>query len=136
MQRTGFHPLFLAGLIGSFIFGSSFLVDLIKVYFEDQNIYWTPAKLSLSLDDTGNSFQFFIQKEGLKKLVSSETLYLREDEGVYKPVTFGDIKIRMNNWNEQKSSILGRAVFTGFFFGSSMCMLIIGAVIKRKELPV
>ncbi len=128
MKRTGFHPLFLAGLIGSFIFGSSFFVDLIKVY-------WTPEKMSLNIEDTGNTFQLFIHKKDLKKLVSGGSLSIVEEDGVSKPVRTGDIKIRLNNWYEQKSSILGRAVFTGFFFGCSISMLIIGAIINRKQSP-
>lgn len=133
MKGTGFHPLFLAGLIGSFIFGSSLLVDLFKVYFEDQNIYWTPEKMSLKLEETGNSFQIFIQKEELKKMIANGSLYVLGDEGTYKSIKVDEMKIRLNNWYEVKSSILVRSVFTAFFFGISISMLIIGAIIKRRE---
>jgi hypothetical protein len=128
MKTKSINPLIIIGLIGFFTLGSSFFVDIYRAFYGKNDIYWTHQEMKLTIESTKNDFQLFIAGKLLQDHLSDKTIYAIDKNGSQYPVVAEDINIRLNNWNKVKSKILTKAIFTGFAFGITLTLLIIGLV--------
>lgn len=126
MKRMILNPLLMIGMIGIFTVGTNFGVQLYRVFYGNQGIWWTAKTMPLSIDETKNSFELFITNKSLYSHISDGTLLVLSDNGHYNAVLSSDITARINNWNQVKSSILTNSLLSCFFFSVSFTMLIIG----------
>jgi hypothetical protein len=137
MKPKSINPLFLIGLIGFFIFGGSFFIDIYSAFYGDKDIYWTHQEMKLPIETTRNDFEIFIAGKSLQNHLSDKTIYMTDKNGMQYPVVAEDINVRLNNWNKIKSTILTKTTFTGVGFGITLTLLIIGLVQtftqKRKD---
>lgn len=126
MKTKSINLFLYLGLIGFFTIGSSFFVDLYKVFYDEKDIYWTHQSMKLPIEDTSNNFQLFVSGKHLQNHLADKTLFTVDKGGVNYPVVSKDITVRLNNWDKVKSRILTKTVFTGFTFGIVLTLLIIG----------
>ncbi|MDH5297477.1 MAG: hypothetical protein OEV91_00475 [Desulfobulbaceae bacterium] len=121
-------PLLFIGLIGTLVTGSIFFMQYGRATWGDQNIWWTPRPLAVSLADTRQEFELLINDELLQKHIQHQTLMVMDVNGGSYPVTKEDIRVRLNNWYKVKASLLNAAVLTAFLLGVSVTCLILGAI--------
>ena len=127
-MKRRFNELLIIGLTGTIFFGSLFAGDYLGASESNKDNWWTPMSMALSLDQTRPEFELYLKKELLQKHIEKGTLLVANDGGNPSKLISGDIKIRLNNWNKVKAEKLKYAVFTAFFLGASIALLIIGLI--------
>lgn len=125
MHKT-MNPLLLIGMIGVFVFGAHLLTQLARSFWEDQNIWWTPKQMALSLDQSRQHFELYVRDTLLQEHCERNTLLALDAEGNPHPVQAGDIAVRVNNWNSVNASFLRAAIPTTFLSGVSLTCFILG----------
>ena len=75
MPKKSFNPVLLAGLLGVFTVGTSFIVSVCNVSFGDRDIWWTHRGMRVTMEETRNEFELFIAGKPLKKHLASGTLF-------------------------------------------------------------
>ncbi|MCW6035365.1 hypothetical protein K4A83_03625 [Spirulina subsalsa FACHB-351] len=128
MSRQPINPFLLIGLSGFFTLGSQLFIDLYRVFYQDSTIYWTHQSMPLSLEQTENNFQLLIAGKSLNRHLSEQTLYGVDNQGRQYPIVAQDISVRLNNWPQVKANLLLKTTLTGFAFGITMTLLILGCV--------
>lgn len=119
------NPLLLIGGVGLLTVGSQLLVVLYRAYWGADDIWWTPAALMLSLEETQGDFEVFVAGEPLGEQLAAGSLAVSKG-GVARPVAVQEISVRLNNWQKVKSSFLGHATYMSFLFGASCALLAVG----------
>ena len=109
MKQTKFNALLLIGTLGAFVWGVHFGIQLYRAYGADQNIWWTARTMPLSIEETKDSFEFFISGKSVHEHLSNGTLMLADSDNNHVLVSSADIAIRLNNWHKVKSSLLAHA---------------------------
>lgn len=122
------NSLLVTGLIGAVIFGAGFVSTIYRSFWGEEDIWWTPMEMALSIEETSNSFEMYIAGELLQKRLSEGTLLGIDKDGIKYPVVSKDISIRLNNWNKVRASILVNSILTAFLLGISVTMLVTGLV--------
>ncbi len=120
------NQLLWIGLTATFIFGSSFLADILEAFSGDDTIWWTHQEMKLPLEQTKNHFELYINGKLLQQHLSDKTLITADSSGRNSLVTPKDIAARLNNRDAVKSSILSRAIVSGFASGVAVTVLITG----------
>jgi len=143
MRRINlFNSWFLYGLAGVCISGSMFFSSYGQALRGgDDNIWWTPRAMALSLEDTRDDFSVLIAGHTLKQHVDREALLLKiiyndnqtKNDNKIEVIKAKDISFRINNWNKTKITLLQHAVLSAFFFGASVMSLIVGIVCAAKK---
>ena len=136
MNKNSINPFLLIGLLGFFTIGSSFFVAVYGAFYGNKDMYWTHQSLKLPLEATGNDFQVYISGKLLQKHLTENTIFVSENNGKQFPVVPKDVSVRLNNWNKAQARILTKAIFTGFAFGITLTLLIIGVIqtfTKKKQ---
>lgn len=128
MSLKRINPYLWIGLIGLFTIGTSYLIDIYKVFWGRDEIYWTPGSMKLPVEMTTDEFQLFIDEKPLQNHITDRTLYYMDREGVQYTVTENSIGIQLNNWKNEKANILTKAAFTGVAFGVVLTLLVLGLV--------
>ncbi|WP_017302994.1 hypothetical protein [Spirulina subsalsa] len=128
MSRPPINPFLLIGLSGFFTLGSHLFIDLYRVFYEDPTIYWTHQAMPLSLEQTEQNFQLFIAGKNLNRHLSEKTLYALDSEGRPYSIVPEDVTVRVNNWPQVKANLLTKTTFTGFAFGITITLLLLGGV--------
>jgi len=129
------NTLICIGLTAATMIGSSFAVDIYRVFRGDEGIWWTHRELKLPLEETKDVFELYIGGKLLRKHLADRTLYSVDKDGNHYPVVSRDVTVRLNNWEKTKASILTRAVVTGVGFGAAIALLITGVIqaVRREE---
>ena len=122
------NPLLFIGLIDVVTIGNSLYADLMLVFYGDHGIYWTHKDKPLPLEKTGDRFTVFIGKKPLQDHLQGKTFFAADGELVPYPVLTKDVTVRVNNWPSVKAEILTRTTFTGFAFGVTLTLTIVGLV--------
>ena len=125
-MKTKLNPFLLIGMIGVFTCGSQFAAKYIQAIWGNDGIWWTPIQMALPLEETKNDFAIFISGEPLRKYIDQGTLSATDNSGKPYQVASGDIKVRINNWNKTKASLLHWAVYLALAFGSCVTFFGIG----------
>jgi hypothetical protein len=136
--RPRINPLVFMGIIGLFTIGTSFGLQLYRAYGTERDIWWTAVTMPLSVEETEDDFRLSIAGKPLREHLAEGSLFALDSEGEEYRVVSEDVKVRVNNWNKVKSSILESAVATGVALGAVITVLVIGLVEvyrKRKRPP-
>jgi hypothetical protein len=116
------------GLTGSLIFGTTFFDNVYQAFRGDQTIWWTPQTMRLPIEETKNNFEIYIGGTSLQKHFSDKTLFSVDKNGKQYPVVSKDITVRLNNWDKTQSSLLTNTTMSGFAFGVSIALLVVGVI--------
>ncbi len=139
-MKKKYNELLLIGLAGTFFFGSFFAGEYLAATSANQDIWWTPMTMALSLDQSRAEFELYVRGDLLQKRVETGTVWLMDKQGKLSKVTAEDVKIRFNNRYKVKAEKLHKAVFTAFMSGISIALLVTGLVRffkdKRKSVGV
>ena len=127
-MKNTWKPFLLIGMIGIFTCGSQFATKYIQAIWGNQNIWWTPMQLALPLDETRNEFAIFISGEPMQKHIDQGTLSAIDQSGQPYRVAADDIKVRINNWNKTKASLLHWSVYIAMALGSCITFFGIGLI--------
>lgn len=120
------NALLMIGLIGILTIGVNFGVQSKRAFSGDPGIWWTAKTMPLSFEETKNAFELFIDGQLLQRHLADGTLMIAKSDGEHHRLASGDIAVRLNNWHKVRASILAQALPSGFLFGVSLTMLIIG----------
>jgi hypothetical protein len=136
-MKKKINVLLFIGIIGTAIFAPQFAAKYGQAIWGNKDIWWTPNALALPLHETKQEIGLFLSNELLQDHIKRGSLYAKDSQGKSYQVASKDIKIRLNNWNKVKASLLHVAVFLAFMSGVSITCLILGVaqfIIRRKEI--
>jgi len=128
MVNNRINTILWIGLIGTLLIGTSFITDVYRVFWGDQNIWWTHQAMRLPIDEMRDNFELYFGGEPLSKHLSNGTLFSVDKNGKQYPIAFKDITVRLNNWNKVRASILTYTTMSGFAFGVVSTLLVIGLI--------
>ena len=128
MKNFRNNSLLWMGLTGSLIFGTTFFDNVYQAFRGDQTIWWTPQTMRLPIEETKNNFEIYIGGTSLQKHFSDKTLFSVDKNGKQYPVVSKDITVRLNNWDKTQSSLLTNTTMSGFAFGVSIALLVVGVI--------
>lgn len=135
-MKRKFNGFFIAGLTGTIFIGSFLAGDYFDTSRCRHDSWWTPMSMALTLNQSRQEFELYIQGEMLQKCIEEGTLLMVDDRGTSKKVTAGDVKVRLNNRHKVKADKLPYALAAAFFLGISMSLLALGLmqfVADKKE---
>jgi hypothetical protein len=134
-MKKQINALIVIGIIGTAIFGANFAAKYAQANWGNKDIWWTPMSMALPLNETQQEFELYIKDELLQKHLEAGALSVADKTGKSFFVGSDDIKIRLNNWNKMKSSMLNSAAISAFSLGISLAVLILGVVqfVANKE---
>ena len=116
------------GIIGASLFGSQFVIHYYRAVWGNAEMWWTPKPVALSINDTRNDFELFLNDELLQDHIKRGSLSATDRNGQSMPVAADDIVVRLNNWHKMKASFLHTAVYMALLLGASLMSLAIGIV--------
>ncbi|MBK1722911.1 hypothetical protein [Thiocystis violacea] len=128
MMTRKINAVLLVGLIGTPIAGSLFGIDYGRAIWGDDQIWWTPKESALSIDQTRASFRIYLEDEPLDDHLARSSLTALGQDGMAYFVTPDLIKVRLNNWDRTKASLLHTAVYSAFALGASLACLVLGLI--------
>ena len=128
MKQMKLNALLLIGIIGTLTVGTTFSIYVYRAFWGNPNIYWTARTMPLTIGETKNSFELFINKKSLHDHLSDGTLQAVLENGGQRSLVPSDITVRINNWHKVKASILAHSLVPCFLFSASFTMLIIGII--------
>lgn len=120
------NSLLWIGLMVTLIIGTSFFVNIYQAFYGDNTIWWTNKTMMLPIEKTTDNFELYISGNLLQKHLSEKDLFAADPNGKQYLITTQDIKVRLNNWDKTKASILTNAVISAFVFGIAITLLVIG----------
>lgn len=132
-MKPGAKGFLIFGIIISSIFVSQFISDMMMVYRGNKNIFWTHREMMLSLDQAQKQCEVYLLRELMSCYIDEGVLYLKDGQGNYQKVISQDIGIRLNNWRKHKNLLLQKTVFSAFFSGVGLCLLLIGLYQQFKN---
>jgi hypothetical protein len=135
-MKNKINALLIIGIIGTAVFGSHFGVQYGRAVWGNQDIWWTPMSLALSLDETDQDFRLFISGDSLQELLAQGSLTALDSDSQPYQLVPEDVQVRLNNWHKVKADFLHSAVFSGILLGVSLTCLILGVgefIRRRKE---
>ena len=127
-RKPRINPLLFMGLIGILTIGTHFALDLYRAFWGNQDIWWTPKSMQLSVDESREHFRLYIGGKSLQKHLAEGSLLALDNNAKQYRVVSKDLGIRLNNWYKVKSSILTNAVLSGVAFGIVITVLVIGLI--------
>ncbi len=133
-MKRRINTLLLIGIIGTATSGFQFATIYGQVIWGDKNIWWTPSSMALPLHVTAEEFQISLNGEQLQDHLGRGSLSAIDKAGQSYRVAPNDIKVRLNNWNKTRASILHGAVFAALLLGCSLTFLVLGILqLARRE---
>lgn len=127
------NGLVLFGLICFFIFGSSLISDIYRSFWGNKNIWWTPASMQLSLEESRNNFELLINGKLIRQHIKDSSLYAIDSEGKLYKLVSKDFGVRLNNWKKQQASILMKGLVSAFGTGAGLTCFFIGLWIQKRD---
>ncbi len=132
-MRGKLNPMLLIGLIGLFTVGINVGITLARIYAGNENIWWTPHKLALPLEDAQSSFVVLVREVPMKLFLDSGQLAVRAADGECQVLQPGDVRVRLNNWQKTRAQLMQGALISCFALGMILIFLLWGIVEYRKE---
>ena len=133
MEKRRINVYLFIGLIGVVTSGSMLFTHLYQAFWGNETIWWTPAQLQLTVEETGDRFQMTIGGKALRKHLAEGTLFAVDPNGDHYRVVSRDVRVRVNNWDRVKGTLLTGALATSFGFGASLAFLMVGLIYWVKE---
>jgi hypothetical protein len=118
--------LLLIGIIGTAVFLSHFGVSYGRAMWGSRDMWWTPRSLALPLDDSRDEFRVFVLGEPLSDHVERGSLTVIDEGGEPHVIGPADVRVRLNNWDATRASLLHSAVYAAFMLGASATCLALG----------
>lgn len=117
--------LLFAGLAGLLFVIPS--VALYRNLSRPPDIWWTPPQLALSLAESQNRVEIYVQGQPLRGLVSTGQLLLAGEGG---PTTLepAAVRLRFNNWDRVRASWLPMLLTYAAAAGAGAMLLILIAI--------
>ncbi|MCJ8499727.1 hypothetical protein [Desulfatitalea alkaliphila] len=116
------------GIIGVSVFGSQFVIHYYRAVWGNAEMWWTPKTMALSIDDTRNYVELYLNDELLQDHIKRGSLSVTGRNGQSMLVGADDIKARLNNWHKMKASFLHTAVYMALLLGASLMSIATGIV--------
>ncbi|MGV8073614.1 MAG: hypothetical protein AB2L11_03490 [Syntrophobacteraceae bacterium] len=126
MMSKRVNALLWIGITGMLIIGTSFVADVHRAFRGDNTIWWTHQAMRVPVEKTRDNFELYIVGKPLQKHLSEKTLFSVDKNGKQYLIVSEDITVRLNNWDKVKSSILTTTTMTGFAFGVSITLFVMG----------
>lgn len=114
------------GIIGISLFGSQFGIYYYRAVWGNAEMWWTPKTMELTLNDTRNEFEIFLNDELLQDHLKRGSLSAIGSNRKPVQVVSDDIGVRLNNWHKTRASFLHTAVYMALLLGASLMSLVIG----------
>jgi hypothetical protein len=135
VEKRRINVYLFIGLIGVVTSGSTLFTHLYQAFWGNEDIWWTPAQLRLTVEETGDRFQMSIGGKALRKHLKDGTLFAVDPDGVHYRVVSKDVGVRVNNWDRVRGTLLSGALTTSFVFGVSLTFMIVGLAdwVKRRK---
>jgi len=124
-QKNGF---LIAGVIMFLIFGG----NLLMLFNQRSDIWWTPGTMMKSLAETSDQVAIYLNGKPLSEIISAGNLLLKTETGTVE-VQALDIGFRMNNWYEVRSMMMTKALTATAFFTVSVLFILYWFISMRKE---
>ncbi len=121
------------GILGFFVFGCMFIVDIYEAFYGNPSIWWTPREMMLPLEKTRNDFEIWINGKLLQTRLEEGSLSTVGGDGNQYQVVSKDIGVRVNNWHARQADILKFALFRAFFSGACLAFILAGIVQLFRE---
>ncbi len=118
--------LFMIGLMGTIMVGSSFFMDVGRSLRKDPGIWWTHIDRKLPLEKSENHFELYIAGKRLQQHLSDGTLLGIDPYGNIYRIMPADVAVRLNNWDNVKAGRMKRTMLSGPLFGVFFTLLILG----------
>lgn len=90
-------------------------------------------EMALPLTETRENFEIFVKEKMLQNYLLDNSIFLKNENGEFVPLTSNDIKVRLNNWYKVRSMFLSTAILDSFLLGISITLLILGIILHFKE---
>jgi hypothetical protein len=108
------YGILAGGLILTFVFGT----QLLMLYLQRDDIWWTPETKLVNLSDSANRVDVYMKNERLVDLLDGHMLWVGEGDDLVA-VSNNDIGFRFNNWDKVQASQIPQYVgnLPGLFIG-------------------
>ena len=116
----------ITGIIGMAVIGSHFGVQYGRAVWGNNDMWWTPKPMALTLSETRHNFELFVRGDLLQNHLRKGTLSAIDSQGESYRIVPEDIQVRLNNWYKVKSSMLHSAVLAAVLLGISVMSLVVG----------
>jgi hypothetical protein len=120
----------IAGIILFFVFGG----QLLTMFIERDDIWWTPEAMLVSLNDSTDQVDVFVKNERLVDLLDGHKLWIEAGDDLVA-VTKEDIGFRLNNWDRLRASKITSFSICSALFLAGIMLFIYGAIplIRKKN---
>ena len=108
---------------GVFLFSS--VLNLVQLWHQRTDIWWTPPNLAVPLKESGDRVRIYVRGEPLEEVVTGARLQLGGSPGGAL-LTPGDVTLRFNNYDRVRANRLIVAASYGVGAGASLVALIFG----------
>lgn len=109
----------LFSLIMAIVWG----IFLISIFFERNDIWWTPVKMALSLEEASSKAIVLIHGKPLKELATEGKLLIAGENGQAQPVKVEAITFRLNNWDNRRADLYQNGILYAVFTVISLAFL-------------
>lgn len=126
-QQNPNYGILIAGIIMLFVFGSQLTI----VIFQPDDIWWTPASMKLSMEESKDRVDIYIKDKPLEDILDNEKLILKTDAESVE-LKNADITFRLNNRDKVRASQLAKVGITSAVVMASLIMIAYSLVLMRK----
>ena len=113
-------------IIGSiFLFSSG--LNLVRLWGQRPDIWWTPPDMAVALAASGDRVKIYVRGEPLEEALSGGHLQLATDSGV-APLAPADVTLRFNNYDRVRAGRLPGVLSASVGVGAALVLLVIGMV--------
>ncbi len=126
-QQNPNYGILIAGIIMLFVFGSQLAI----VIFQPDDIWWTPASMKLSMEESDDRVDIYIKDKRLVDMLDNEELLLKTDAESVE-LKKADITFRLNNWDKVRASQLAKVGITSALVMASLMMIAYALVLMKR----
>jgi hypothetical protein len=113
-------------LIGAiFLFSSG--LNLVRLWTQRPDIWWTPAGMATPLAASGDRVKIYVRGEPLDDLLSKAQLQLSTESSV-AAVAPSEVTLRFNNYDRVRAGRLPSVLSAGVGVGAALVLLVLGMV--------
>ena len=106
---------------------------LLEVMLQPDNIWWTPASMELTLDETKDRVEVYVDGRIIQDVVKDQHLWVAKGQKI-QPVKVEDVGIRLNNWSRVRAQQVPRVIYLSVIFALGVVFLIAGVLMAMGRL--
>jgi hypothetical protein len=126
-QQNPNYGILIAGIIMLFVFGSQLAV----VVFQSDDIWWTPASMKLTIEESKDRVDVFIKDKRLVDMLDNGELLVQDNSETVE-INNADISFRFNNFDKVRASQLTKVGITSAAVMAGLMMIAYSLVLMRK----